>query len=91
MTASERHIVVVESSSDDRLVVVENGEKAITVTGGENRIAISMVTAVGGGGGNSIGGVPVAFDSLQVGDVLSYNGGAIANRRQTELTDGGNF
>jgi hypothetical protein len=89
---AERHIVVVDNASDDRLLVVENDEKTITVTGGENRIAISMVTAVGGGGSsNSIGGLPVALNSLIAGDVLAYNGTAFANKRQVELTDGGNF
>lgn len=88
---SERHILVIEDSSDDRMVVVENGEKTVAVIGGDNRIDISMTTAVGGGDGGRIGGVPVSFDSLQAGDVLSYNGTAIANRRQVDLTDGGNF
>lgn len=74
------------------MVVVENGEKNITVSGGANRIDISMTTAVGGGGsGNQIGGIPVAFDGLEAGDVLAYNGTVIANKRQVELTDGGNF
>lgn len=92
MSATERHILVIENSSDDRMVVVENGEKSITVTGGSNRIDISMTTAVGGGGSsNTIGGIPIAFDSLEAGDVLAYNGSVIANKRQVELTDGGNF
>lgn len=93
MNPTDRHIVVVENASDARLLVVENDEKTITVQGGENRIAISMVTAVAGGGGssNQIGGVPVALDSLIAGDVLAYNGNAFANKRQVELTDGGNF
>lgn len=89
--SDERHILVIEDSSDDHMVVVEHGTKTIDVIGGDKRIEISMTTAVGGGGGNSLGGVPVSFDSLQAGDLLSYNGSAIANRRQTELTDGGNF
>jgi hypothetical protein len=88
---TERHILVIEDSSDDHMVVVEHGTKTIDVIGGDKRIEISMTTAVGGGGGNSIGGIPVAFGSLETGDVLSYNGSAIANRRQTDLTDGGNF
>lgn len=89
---TERHILVIENNSDDRMVVVENGEKNITVSGGSNRIDISMVTAVGGGGsGNQIGGIPVAFQALQDGDVLAYNSGVIANTRKVELTDGGNF
>lgn len=93
MTVSERHIVIVENGSDDRLLVVENGDKSILVTGGDRRIEVSMVTAVGGGSGssNQIGGIPVALGGLVAGDVLAYNGTAFANKRQTELTDGGNF
>ena len=89
---TERHILVIEDSSDDHMVVVEHGTKTIDVIGGDKRIEISMTTAVGGGGNsNSISGIPIEFDSLQAGDVLSYNGIAIANRRQTDLVDGGNF
>jgi hypothetical protein len=92
VTVSERHIVVIEENSDERMVVVENGEKSISVTGGANRIDISMTTAVGGGGSsNQIGGIPIAFEGLEPGDVLSYNGSVIANTRKVELTDGGNF
>lgn len=92
MTDFERHIVVVENASDDRMLVVETGEQAITITGGQNRIDISMVTAVGGGGSsNQIGGIPVALNDLINGDVLAYNGTSFANKRQVELTDGGNF
>lgn len=91
MNPTDRHIVVVENASDARLLVVENDEKTITVQGGENRIAISMVTAVGGGSSNQIAGVPVSIDGLIAGDVLAYNGNVFANKRQVELTDGGNF
>jgi len=93
VTVSERHVVVVENGSDDRLLVVENGEQSILITGGDKRIEVSMVTAVSGGGGsgNQIGGIPVALDALANGDVLAYNGINFANKRQVELTDGGNF
>lgn len=87
---TERHVLVIEDQTDRRRVVVEHGEKSIAVVGAENRISISMTTAVGGGG-NSVSGVPFVFNELENGDVLSYNGSAIANRRQTDLTDGGNF
>lgn len=92
MTVSERHVVVIENGSDDRLLVVENGEKEILITGGDKRIEVSMVTAVGGGGSsNQISGIPVALQDLISGDVLAYNGSVFANKRQVELTDGGNF
>ena len=43
------------------------------------------------GSDNSIAGYPVVLDDLTQYDVLSFIDNSFTNRKQIELTDGGNF
>lgn len=91
MNDAERRIVVVNDGSDQRRVVVERGQAAIVIRGAEQRIQVAVGGGGGGGSGNALLGVPVIFNEISAGDVLQFNGSAIVNTNQTELTDGGNF
>ena len=42
-------------------------------------------------GNSTIGGLGVEIEGIAVGDVLAFAGSNWTNRRQAELTDGGNF
>lgn len=87
----ERRIVVVDDQSDQRRVVVEQGERSIVVRGDNQRISVSVAGGIAVGGGNAIGNYPVSISNLATDDVIAYDGTSFINRRQTLLTDGGNF
>lgn len=89
----ERRVVRVDGNSGSRRVVVENGTKEITVYGAERRSVIYLRggTTGSGGGGNTIAGYPVSIVDPTVNDVISFTGAGFTNRKQIELTDGGNF
>lgn len=89
----ERRVVRVDGNSGSRRVVVENGTKEITVYGAERRSVIYVRggTTGSGGNGNIIAGYPVSIVDPTVNDVLSFTGAGFTNRKQIEITDGGNF
>lgn len=88
----ERRIVRVDGNSGSRRIVVENGTKEITVYGAERRsIVYVRGGTTGSGSSNVIAGYPVSIIDPTVNDVLSFTGAGFTNRKQIELTDGGNF
>lgn len=91
---TENRTVIVEGNSAGNRVVVETGHKQITVRGSETRSVVYVRGGTTGGGGSnatSIAGYPVSITNPTEFDVLSFTGSGFANRRQIELTDGGNF
>lgn len=91
MSDAERRIVVVQGVSDQRRVVVENGERAVLIRGAQQRIQVSVNAGPVGGGASGLGGYDVQIANIQSGDVIAFNGTVFTNKRQVELTDGGNF
>lgn len=91
MNDAERRIVVVQGVSDQRRVVVENGERTVLIRGAEQRIQVSVNAGAVGAGSTGLGGYDVQIADIQSGDVIAFNGSAFTNKRQVELTDGGNF
>jgi hypothetical protein len=87
------------------VIVVNEPRRQVTVVGDPAQPkqivvkgALSRVVAVAGAyipradiGSNVIAGIPVEFDSLQVNNLIAYNGTKFVNRAQELLTDGGNF
>ena len=91
MSDAERRIVVVEGATDQRRVVVQNGEQSILIRGSEQRIQVSLNGGAVGGGSSGLDGYGVQISDIRNGDVIAYNGSVFTNKRQVELTDGGNF
>lgn len=89
MSDAERRIVVVQGATDQQRVVVEHGEQTLLIRGAEQRIQVSVNS--GPGGSSGLGGYGVHITDVAVGDVISFNGQMFINRRQVDLTDGGNF
>lgn len=89
--SEDRRTVIVSGVGSARRIVIENGEKRLTVRG-SNRCPVVYVR---GGGGSSnattLQGYNLSISDPQNGDVLSFSGPVIVNRAQVDLTDGGNF
>lgn len=83
---------VLETVVYDRIVITANPPAPdvveVPVTPAPD---VVEVVARGPQGPNQIAGVPFAINGLAEGDVLSYGSAAWRNRRQENLTDGGNF
>lgn len=91
MSDAERRIVVVQGATDQQRVVVEHGEQTLLIRGAEQRIQVAVNAGIVGGGASGIGGFGVQISDIQPGDVIAFNGQVFINRRQVDLTDGGNF
>lgn len=91
MSDAERRIIVVKGASDQQRVVVQNGEQSILIRGAEQRIQVSINSGSIGGSSSGLGGYGVQIADIQSGDVIAFNGTVFTNKRQAELTDGGNF
>jgi len=89
----ENRTVIIEGNSAGNRVVVETGNQQVTVRGSETRSVVYVRggTTGSGGNGNQIAGYPVSITNPTEFDVLAFSGGGFVNRRQIELTDGGNF
>lgn len=73
--------------TDSIRIIVDTSVQTIEIK--ENAGApVNIVEQTGGG---LIDGVPVVVTNPALGDVISYDGAIFRNRKQTELTDGGNF
>lgn len=92
------YVAIVSDSSSEKveIVTIQDGTVVVTQDQGsetfeiiENASVPIIVSDIGSG--ESLGGIPVVVGNAQVGDVISYDGVAFRNRRQIELTDGGNF
>jgi hypothetical protein len=88
---AERRIVVTQGHSDQRRIVLDRGEKSVFIRGSERRIQVSINSGPVGAGGSGIGGYDVQISDIKTGDVIAFNGAGFINKRQAELTDGGNF
>lgn len=71
-------VVILSDTSASRVEISRDSSEAVTV-----------VRPSPGAGG--LDGYPIFISAPNPGDVISFNGSAFINRRQTELTDGGNF
>lgn len=91
MSDAERRIVIVQGVSDQRRVVVERGERTVLIRGSDRRIQVAINAGPVAGGASGLGGYDVQIANIQTGDVIAFNGTAFTNKRQVELTDGGNF
>lgn len=78
--------------SDCTVVVRETTERIVVVREPETQITVSAVGPQGAPGPNAIGGYEVTVDEIADGDVLSFAAANSrwTNRRQENLTDGGN-
>lgn len=72
----------------ETVVIVADTSASRVEVAADSSGAINVFNPAGGAG---LDGYAVRVENPQVGDVISFNGAVFANRRQVELTDGGNF
>lgn len=92
------NVSIISDTSNDtvEVVTIQDGIVVVTEDQGSESFQIienagTVIEVIDQNGGGSLGGVPVVIGNPQLGDVISYDGVAFRNRRQIELTDGGNF
>lgn len=94
---TDRVSIIADTSTDSvEVITIQDGIVVVTEDQGSESFHIienagAIIDVIDQNGGGSLGGVPVVIGNPQIGDVVSFDGVAFRNRRQIELTDGGNF
>lgn len=78
---------IIEIASDVVVVVEDTGADNVQITENTSPPLVVVDNTASG----AIDGYPVSISAPETGDVISYMSGVFTNRRQIELTDGGNF